>query len=305
MLPAPAERLGDGMDAANSFPRALLKRPLLAFGVLLALLMLAAAIFAPLLAPHDPLQPLPNGLSEFAEPVGPGPGHPLGTDSQGRDVLSRLVYGARISLTIGIGAVGLSLLLGLLVEKVSGEPLDVFANRHIYRPLGMRSTGFNPSPAAKKRAAATEFFRDMGGYQCGEVHDRNAKVMGGVSGHAGLFSQIFDLIRYAAVFLQDGAFGNVQLLKPETVREMARNQTEGLSSSRGLGWVIYKPGDGSFGGCFRTEGYGHTGFTGTSIYINPSLDLYVILLTNRLHYGRTDDIHFIRQQVHQRVAEAF
>jgi peptide/nickel transport system permease protein len=120
MLPAPAERLGDGMDAANSFPRALLKRPLLAFGVLLALLMLAAAIFAPLLAPHDPLQPLPNGLSEFAEPVGPGPGHPLGTDSQGRDVLSRLVYGARISLTIGIGAVGLSLLLGLLVGVTAG-----------------------------------------------------------------------------------------------------------------------------------------------------------------------------------------
>lgn len=116
----PVETAGDGMDAAFSPLRTLAKRPLLASGAVLALVVLLAAIFAPVLAPHDPLQPLPDGLSQFGEPVGPGARHWLGADSLGRDVLSRLLYGARISLTIGVGAVGMSLLLGLLVGVAAG-----------------------------------------------------------------------------------------------------------------------------------------------------------------------------------------
>lgn len=115
-----AESLGDGMDTATPFPRALLKRPLLAGGLALALFMSLVAVFAPLLAPHDPLQPLPNGLSAYGEPLSPGAGRPLGTDSLGRDVLSRLVHGARISLSIGIGAVLLSLCLGMGVGVTAG-----------------------------------------------------------------------------------------------------------------------------------------------------------------------------------------
>lgn len=108
------------MDAASTSTRRLVRRPLLLIGASLGLLMVALALFAGVLAPHDPLQPLANGLSQFGEPLGPGAGHPLGTDSLGRDVLSRLLFGARISLTIGIGAVALSTFLGLLVGVTAG-----------------------------------------------------------------------------------------------------------------------------------------------------------------------------------------
>jgi len=120
MRPAHAEPGGDMMDAVSSPHQRLVGRPLLLIGAALGLLMVLLAVFAGLLAPHDPLQPLAHGLSEFGEPLGPGAGHPLGTDSLGRDVLSRLLYGARISLTIGIGAVLLSTLLGLLVGVTAG-----------------------------------------------------------------------------------------------------------------------------------------------------------------------------------------
>lgn len=108
------------MNAALTLFRTLVRRPLLATGTVLALLVVLAALFAPALAPHDPLQPLPDGLSQFGEPMGPGPQHRLGTDSLGRDVLSRMLYGARISLAIGVGAVALSLFLGLLVGVTAG-----------------------------------------------------------------------------------------------------------------------------------------------------------------------------------------
>ncbi|MCC2672745.1 MAG: transporter permease [Armatimonadetes bacterium] len=108
------------MDASPSLLRRFQRRPLLVLGAALALLMVLLAVFAPVLAPHSPLQPLPDGLTQFAEPVGPGPGHLLGTDSQGRDVASRLLFGARISLTIGLGAVTLSVLLGLAVGVTAG-----------------------------------------------------------------------------------------------------------------------------------------------------------------------------------------
>lgn len=196
------------------------------------------------------------------------------------------------------------ILLGLLVEQMSGESLDSFADRHIFQPLGMYSACFNPTPALWNRSAATEFYRNMGGYQCGQVHDRNAKILGGVSGHAGLFATVDDLMRYAALFLNKGNVGHVRLLGADTVQEMARNQTPGLNSSRGLGWVVYEPDDDSYASAFRSTGYGHTGFTGTSLYINPTLDLYVILLTNRVHFGRTDDIAFIRRQVHGMIANS-
>ena len=108
------------MDTSPSLIRRIARRPLLLLGLSLALLMVLAAVLAPVLAPHSPLQPLPDGLSQFAEPIGPGAGHPLGTDSQGRDVASRLFFGARISLTIGLGAVVLSVVLGLLVGVSAG-----------------------------------------------------------------------------------------------------------------------------------------------------------------------------------------
>jgi CubicO group peptidase (beta-lactamase class C family) len=196
------------------------------------------------------------------------------------------------------------MLLGILVERVSGLRLDQFAYKHVFAPLQMNDTRFNPPLTLKNRTAATEYRNHLDRYQCAEVHDENAGAMGGISGHAGLFATLADLVRYATCFMQDGTLGRFQLLRPETVTEMRRLQTIGLHGSRGLGWVMYRPGDGSFGGCFDSEGYGHTGFTGTSLYLNPQQNLFVVLLTNRVHFGRTDDMIQIRQTVHRLIYDA-
>jgi CubicO group peptidase (beta-lactamase class C family) len=197
------------------------------------------------------------------------------------------------------------MLLGIIVEKVSGKLLDKYAEEHIFRPLNMTSTTFNPPKEERFHAAATEYRRQLGHYRCGEVHDRKATILGGVSGSAGAFSTAKDLASLATCLLNGGRYEGSDLLKEKTINSMSSNHTPTLNLSRGLGWVVYEPEDQSFGGNFRTPGYGHTGFTGTSLYINPSLDLYVILLTNRVHFGRTDDIQYIRNQVHQLISDIF
>jgi CubicO group peptidase (beta-lactamase class C family) len=197
------------------------------------------------------------------------------------------------------------MLLGNIIEKVSGKPLDKYAEEHIFQPLDMTSTSFNPPKEERITAAATEYRRELGHYRCGEVHDSKATILGGVSGSAGVFSTVQDLASLATCLLNNGRFAGGDLLKEKTIKSMSSNHTTDLNLSRGLGWVVYEPEDQSFGGNFRTPGYGHTGFTGTSLYINPLLDLYVILLTNRVHFGRTDDIQYIRNQVHQLISDIF
>lgn len=201
-----------------------------------------------------------------------------------------------------------AILLGLVVERVSGEPLDVLLQHRVFGPLGMRDTGFNPllwsdDPAVLARIAPTEVdtvFRHR--HLRGEVHDENAWAIGGVAGHAGLFSSARDLSRFAQMLLNGGRYGGLRVLREETVLEFTRRQSD--TSSRALGWDT--PSEGSSAGDhFSDRSFGHTGFTGTSLWIDPERDLFVILLTNRVNPTRDNPrIGPLRRAVHDAVQRA-
>jgi uncharacterized protein YbbC (DUF1343 family)/CubicO group peptidase (beta-lactamase class C family) len=172
------------------------------------------------------------------------------------------------------------IILGKLVEKVSGRSLDEFARDNVFRPLGMDDTGFNPDDP--DRVAPTE--PDAGKMLRGVVHDPRARKLGGVAGHAGLFSTAVDLAKYARMLLRGGKMEHgASLLSPLTVRAMIDPAETPARQRRGLGWDVntgYSAPRGSF---FGPRSFGHTGFTGTSIWIDPGTETYVILLTSRLH----------------------
>ena len=172
---------------------------------------------------------------------------------------------------------------GKIVERVSGEPLDQYLARHVFQPLGMRDTRYRPDASLRARIAPTEIDPWRGRHLRGEVHDENAAALGGVSAHAGLFSTSHDLARLAEAYLNGGALGGARLARAETIRQFTTVQDTGLSQ-RALGWDT-PPGAGS-GHFLRRPAFGHTGFTGTSLWIAPQHDLYVILLTNRVNPTR-------------------
>ena len=169
------------------------------------------------------------------------------------------------------------IILGELVSRLSGDPLDVYCAEHIFRPLEMDDTGFKPSPDFRSRIAPTEYQNGKGKMLWGEVHDPIAYNMGGIAGHAGLFSTADDLAIFAQMVLDGGRRKNVQILSPLTVKNMTTPQSPpDKVPLRGLGWNI----DSSL----VSEGsYGHKGFTGTGIWIDPVSNTYVIILTNRVH----------------------
>jgi len=169
-------------------------------------------------------------------------------------------------------------LVGLLVERITGEELDRWTAAHVFAPLGMRDTRFRPGPSLRPRIAATEF-DSARGHIWGEVHDPNAWALGGVAGHAGLFGSARDLAVFAQMLLNGGEYGGVRILRPETV---ARWTTpEFARSSRALGWDTPSR-NSSAGRYFGPRSFGHTGYTGTSIWVDPERGVFVILLTNRV-----------------------
>lgn len=198
------------------------------------------------------------------------------------------------------------IMLGAVVEKVAGMPLDQFIRERITGPLGMQHTFFNPGPEWKEKAAATEYdatFRRR--MIVGEVHDENAWAMGGVAGHAGLFSTAEDMARFAQMFLNYGRYGDVQILSPATVVLMTTNHTLAVGTRHGLGWDLKSSEFSSAGDLFSLNAYGHTGFTGTSIWIDPTLQLFSILLTNRVHPSRSNTrITWVRPHFHNPIAAA-
>ncbi len=197
-------------------------------------------------------------------------------------------------------------LLGELVARVSGVPLETFAARRIFEPLGMDDTVFHPPPRLRARIAPTEACAGLewpcagGGAAMlrGVVHDPTARRMGGAAGHAGLFGTASDLARFGALLLSDGALGGVRLLAPLTVARMTSPATpSGLRDRRGLGWDIDSRYAGSRGDLFPIGSFGHTGFTGTSIWIDPASETVVILLSNRVHPAGEGDVRALRARV--------
>jgi CubicO group peptidase (beta-lactamase class C family) len=177
-----------------------------------------------------------------------------------------------------------AIILGALVERVSGLTLDAYVARHVFGPLGMTSTGYRPDPGLVPRIAPTEFDPWRQRKIHGEVHDENAFGLGGVSGHAGLFSSGHDLARFARMYLGGGTLDGTRVLSPATIREFTTVQ-DSTVSNRALGWETPN-GSNSAGRIMTRPAFGHTGFTGTSIWMDPSRDLFVILLTNRVNPTR-------------------
>ena len=210
-----------------------------------------------------------------------------------------------------------AMLLTEIVERVSGQRLDRFLQARLFRPLGMRQTRFRPPRSWLERIAPTEVDTTWRHRLVrGEVHDENAASMGGVSGHAGLFSTAPDLVRFVQFLLRGGATegagtgaqghrgtGGAQLVGAQTVAEFTRVQQPGFSS-RALGWDT--PSENSSAGTrLSARAFGHTGFTGTSIWIDPERDLFIILLTNRVYPTRENNlIRDARRQVADFAVEA-
>jgi uncharacterized protein YbbC (DUF1343 family) len=172
------------------------------------------------------------------------------------------------------------ILLGELVRRVTGQPLDDYLARLVFRPLGMRDTSFHPNGSQRARVAPTEFHN--GRMLRGQVHDPRARAMGGVAGHAGMFSTAEDLASLTQMLLNGGALNGRRILQPSTVQTMWARSPEGRGT-RALGWDMTSTYATVWAPFFPAGSVGHTGFTGTSLWIDPSTRSYLILLTNRVH----------------------
>lgn len=194
---------------------------------------------------------------------------------------------------------------GWVVEEAAGMRLDRFASENIFKPLGMTSTGYNPPYREWTRTAATEYCPWRDKILRGEVHDENAWSLGGVAGHAGLFSIAADLAVFCRMMLQEGEWNGARILGAESVREMITPQPIPDSDFQGLGWQLQEERGQKTGSLISPRTYGHTGFTGTSLWLDPDYDLAVILLTNAVHPSRiTAERAPVRQGFHRIVSEA-
>lgn len=176
-------------------------------------------------------------------------------------------------------------LLGEIVHRISGQPLDQFAREQIFEPLGMRETNFKPSATLTARIAPTEIDAATGKPWRGVVHDPTARYMGGVAGHAGVFSTADDLARYAQMMLGIGDLGAQRFLAPATIELFTSPASPPEQPIlRGLGWDIDSPYSSNRGDIFpRGTSYGHTGFTGPALWIDPTSKSFVVIMTNRVH----------------------
>jgi uncharacterized protein YbbC (DUF1343 family)/CubicO group peptidase (beta-lactamase class C family) len=182
-------------------------------------------------------------------------------------------------------------ILGEVVRRVSGEPLDIYCSKHIFRPLGMKNTFFLPPRSLRKRIAPTEYEHGRSGrILWGEVHDPTARRMGGVAGHAGLFSTASDLAVFAKMLLNRGSIRRAHILDAASVEMMTVPQTPAVRvPPHGLGWSLDAPLSSNRDVLFPAGSFGHKGYTGTFIWIDPVSGTYVIVLTNRVHpYGKGD-----------------
>lgn len=198
------------------------------------------------------------------------------------------------------------ILLGEVIEKAAGMPLEEAMRMLVLDPLAMRETVYNPPPSLHGRIASTEDCPWRGRVVTGQVHDENAVVMGGVCGHAGLFAPVGDLQKLCRAMLTGTAPDGARFLLGATIDLMTRNHTAGLNLARGLGWQGKDPYASPAGDLFSARSYGHTGFTGTSLWMDPERGLYAVLLTNRVHPSRaSDEIQHVRHVFHNLAVLAY
>jgi len=194
---------------------------------------------------------------------------------------------------------------GRVLEKVSGQKLDVYLHDHVFVPAGMRETMYNPPPSYLAVTAPTEFDPRRGGLVRGKVHDERAYYLGGVSAHAGIFSTAHDLTRFAQMYLNDGVIDGVRVLPSAQIHQFTQ-YVDSAFSDRGIGWQkpdfagmkYTSPSAAWAGHLMSSRAFGHTGFTGTSIGIDPANDIFIILLTNRVDPTRNNNkITPVRRQL--------
>ncbi len=197
-------------------------------------------------------------------------------------------------------------LLGEIVRRLSGMSLAEFARSQIFLPLGMSETEFQPDPALKPRIAPTEIDPDTGLPFRGIVHDPTARYMGGVAGHAGVFTTADDLAKYAEMLLNLGERNGVRIFSPTTVQKFtAPGSPADQPILRGLGWDIDSPFSSNRGELYPIGSFGHTGFTGTSLWLDPMTNSFVILLTNVVHPKRGHSLSSLRSRLATAVAASF
>jgi len=197
-------------------------------------------------------------------------------------------------------------LMGEIVRRLSGQSLAEFAHDQIYAPLGMNETGYLPNPSLMSRIAPTEYEEANGMPFRGVVHDPTARYMGGVAGHAGVFTTAEDLAKYAQMLAGMGTFNGVHIFNPETVRKFTEpGSPADQPVLRGLGWDIDSPFSSNRGELFPIGSYGHTGFTGTSLWIDPNSHSFVIFLSNVVHLKRGNSLSSLRSRLATAIAGTF
>jgi CubicO group peptidase (beta-lactamase class C family) len=194
--------------------------------------------------------------------------------------------------------------LGKIIEKVSGKSLSDFCKEEIFIPLEMNDTYFNPPDSIKYRIAPTEldnYWRKR--LLVGEVHDETSALLKGVAGHAGLFSTAEDIHNLLITFLNKGKYKEKQIIKSSTIELFIKKYD---NSTRALGWDIKSPEGSSSGKYFSESSFGHTGFTGTSVWVDPVKEIAVVFLTNRVYPTRENrKIIRVRPELHDAVIKAF
>ncbi|MGK2961497.1 MAG: serine hydrolase domain-containing protein [Gemmatimonadaceae bacterium] len=212
--------------------------------------------------------------------------HPLWRDAKGREGYLAAMAKHPLAFTPGAQALYTDwnmLLLQFVIERITAQMLDEFVAARVSGPLGMRDTRYNPPASLRPRIAPTETKDYRGGQVWGEVHDETAWALGGVSGNAGLFSSARDLAVFMQMMLNGGSYGDIRIVKPATIARWTAPQRE--DASRALGWDTPSP-NSSAGNHFSPRSFGHTGFTGTSIWADPEKGMFVVLLTNRVNPTR-------------------
>ena len=246
-----------------------------------------------------------SGLPPYTEPRGHAGVEQLFGDRLSTEQL--VAYIAQLPKTDPTGtAIHYSCLgyitLAHIIKKVSGQDVSQFSQERIFRPLKMKHTFYCPPEKMRSLCVPTEVVK--GKPLSGVVHDPLARLQGGISGNAGLFSTADDLAIFAEMMLHHGSYNGVRILSPMTVARMTTIWPKAVFAGRGLGWDLDSSLSTNGGDLFGPNSYGHTGYTGTSIWIDPDTDTYVIFLTNRVHPDGKGAIIALRSRVANVVAAA-